>query len=440
MQASSQLASWLQSKGAKDVKAIPVETDDGDCVLVALDNIQKGDSVLTIPRDLCLTVEVAQDCPVSGQFLRTLNPWLAVGLFMIRERAAGEASPWAPYLATLPEETDAPVFWSNAELKHLEGTQLAFQVQNYLDYIQGEYTTLADGLFANNPDIFPADVFTIENLIWAFGILRSRTPPVCPWDKLALVPGIDSAVYASDCSAMVEEKKGFLSQTADLTLVADRPYVKDEVINISYGPDTTSSTLALEYGIPAPLNASQVFQLTVEVPETDRFYDDKLDVLELQGMATEETFYLTKGESPPDGFMAFMRLIGLDGPDAFHLEPLFREEAWTHLSSPISRPNEENLVNSMIAGAQAALDALKDTRASDVEALKNPACPRRRLIAARVREGEREILMEALGWFEERKAKLDNLVYYAERRLQNLGLLDENMESTFTDDTFNARF
>ena len=48
------------------------------------------------------------------------------------------------------------------------------QVQNYLDYIQGEYETLADGLFANNPELFPADLFTIENLIWAFGMSSGR--------------------------------------------------------------------------------------------------------------------------------------------------------------------------------------------------------------------------------------------------------------------------
>lgn len=42
-----------------------------------------------------------------------------------------------------------------------------------------------------------------------------------------------------------------------------------------------------------------------------------------------------------------------------------------------------------------------------------------------VRVGEQEGLRTTLKWFETRKADLDSLEYYAERRLRSLGLLDE---------------
>ena len=51
----------------------------------------------------------------------------------------------------------------------------------------------------------------------------------------------------------------------------------------------------------------------------------------------------------------------------------------------LCRVNEENLVNGMMAGAQAALDALQGTQASDAQAIRNPDCPSRRLIAAKIR-------------------------------------------------------
>ena len=47
---------------------------------------------------------------------------------MIYEHLQGENSQWKPYLDILPTSFDTPMFWSEAELKELEGTVLTHKI------------------------------------------------------------------------------------------------------------------------------------------------------------------------------------------------------------------------------------------------------------------------------------------------------------------------
>jgi len=54
-----------------------------------------------------------------------LDPWTSLILVMMYEHLQGDASRWKPYLDVLPRTFDTPIFWSDAELKELEGTCLS---------------------------------------------------------------------------------------------------------------------------------------------------------------------------------------------------------------------------------------------------------------------------------------------------------------------------
>jgi hypothetical protein len=60
-----------------------------------------------------------------------LEPWLAIALFLLHERAKGGASRWAAYLAALPADSGSPVQWEEADLAELAGSQLLGTVQGY---------------------------------------------------------------------------------------------------------------------------------------------------------------------------------------------------------------------------------------------------------------------------------------------------------------------
>lgn len=53
------------------------------------------------------------------------------------------------------------------------------------------------------------------------------------------------------------------------------------------------------------------YALTLTLPESDRYYDDKLDILERNGLGGSATFNIIRGEDPPMEMMAFLRLMQL---------------------------------------------------------------------------------------------------------------------------------
>jgi len=54
-----------------------------------------------------------------------------VALFLISERAADSRSPWAGYLHTLPDTPPSPLYWADAQLELLAGTQLLQSLEGY---------------------------------------------------------------------------------------------------------------------------------------------------------------------------------------------------------------------------------------------------------------------------------------------------------------------
>jgi SET domain-containing protein 6 len=53
-----------------------------------------------------------------------LDSWASLILVMLYEYLQGEASRWKPYIDVLPQTFETPLFWSESELKELEGTCL----------------------------------------------------------------------------------------------------------------------------------------------------------------------------------------------------------------------------------------------------------------------------------------------------------------------------
>jgi SET domain-containing protein 6 len=72
---------------------------------------------------------------------------------MIYEFQQGDASRWKPYLDVLPRTFDTPIFWSQPELKDLQGTCLSTEKigkQQSDDMLQSSVVPI----IKQNPDVF----------------------------------------------------------------------------------------------------------------------------------------------------------------------------------------------------------------------------------------------------------------------------------------------
>lgn len=103
---------------------------------------------------------------------------------------------------------------------------------------------------------------------------------------------------------------------------------------------------------------------------------------------------------------------------------------WGHLSLPVSHDNEEAVCLTMLSGLQAALAGYSTTTEEDTDLLDRGGLSKRKEIAIVIRLGEKRVLQELQTWFEGRMAGLDSLEYYAERRLRDLGLVDDTGSMT----------
>jgi [ribulose-bisphosphate carboxylase]-lysine N-methyltransferase len=93
---------------------------------------------------------------------------------------------------------------------------------------------------------------------------------------------------------------------------------------MQYGRSKSNGELALDYGFveghSMGSSIRESLSLTLEISETDRFADDKLDIAESNGLDRSVQFDLVRGQGPPDTMLTFLRLTSLTGADAFLLE------------------------------------------------------------------------------------------------------------------------
>eukprot|EP00897_Mesotaenium_endlicherianum_P010636 jgi/Mesen1/9600/ME000657S08867 len=442
---------WLKEGGvnAAETAVRPGIVPEG-LGLLARRHIAVGDEVAVIPNSLCISLETVRGSPI-GKVVGDDKPWVALALFILLEKA-DENSKWKPYLDILPEKLDSPLFWSDEELAELQGSQLLGQVEGYRELLHAEYERVSQQLLAPHPELFPEGLITLESFMWAFGILRSRAFPPLIGEDMALVPLLDLANHASarvPPKAGPWEKKsaGLFDRQQVVSMKAGFQHAPGQQVMMEYGAAKSNGQLALDYGLAdrekavpssgatagaADLedNAREVFQLTLQISDADRFLDDKSDVAELSGLEATNYFDLQRGQGPPQTMVTFLRLMALGGSDAFLLEALFRNAAWGHLELPVSRENEEAICQAMMEGCRATLSGYTCGIDQDLRLLKEGGLSRAHETAVIVRLGEKRVLTETLDWFEARLQGLDNLEYYAERRLRDLGLLDDTGNMT----------
>lgn len=131
------LLAWAQKQGIDMSKApFTVTPKEGTLTLVAARDIAAGETVLAVPSSAWLTPEAADKSRV-GQYVKNCEGWVKLCVYLMAERAAGPSSPLSAYLSAAPgpEGHPSPLFWTEAELAEIKGTQLMDKVQGYRAFL-----------------------------------------------------------------------------------------------------------------------------------------------------------------------------------------------------------------------------------------------------------------------------------------------------------------
>ncbi|XP_045813535.1 ribulose-1,5 bisphosphate carboxylase/oxygenase large subunit N-methyltransferase, chloroplastic [Trifolium pratense] len=418
---------WLQEEGVitakTPVKASVVPEGLG---LVALKDISRNDVVLQVPKRLWINPDAVEASEI-GKVCSELKPWLSVILFLIRERSRGD-SIWKHYFGILPQETDSTIYWSEEELQELQGTQLLNTTLSVKEYVENECLKLEKEIILPNKRLFPSPV-TLDDFFWAFGMLRSRAFSRLRNENLVIIPLADlinhsARVTTDDHASEVKGPAGLFSWDYLFSVRSPLSVKAGEQVYIQYDLNKSNAELALDYGFIEPNADRNAYTLTLEISESDPFFDDKLDIAESNGFAQTAYFDIFYNRPLPPGMLTYLRLVALGGTDAFLLESLFRDAVWGHLELPVSRDNEELLCKAVRDACKSALAGYHTTIEQDRK-LKEENLDYRHEIAVGVREGEKMVLQQIDEIFKQKELELDQLEYYQERRLKDLGLCGE---------------
>ncbi|GAU39031.1 hypothetical protein TSUD_59870 [Trifolium subterraneum] len=397
---------WLKDEGVitakTPVKASVVPEGLG---LVALKDISRNDVVLQVPKRLWINPDAVEASEI-GKVCSELKPWLSVILFLIRERSRSDS------------------IW-----KHYFGTQLLNTTLSVKEYVKNECLKLEKEIILPNKRLFPSPV-TLDDFFWAFGILRSRAFSRLRNENLVIIPFADlinhsDRVTTTDHAYEVTGAAGLFSWDYLFSIRSPLSVKAGEQVYIQYDLNKSNAEMALDYGFIEPNVDRHAYTLTLDISESDPFFDDKLDVAESNGFAQTAYFDIFYNRPIPPGLLPYLRLVALGGTDAFLLESLFRDSIWGHLELPVSRDNEELLCKAVRDACKSALAGYHTTIEQDRK-LKEENLDYRLAIAVGVREGEKMVLQQIDEIFEQKESELDQLEYYQERRLKDLGLCGES--------------
>jgi len=397
---------------------------------VACRDVSAGEELLRLPAG-ALVGPTEAEAALGGR-IPPLEPWVGLALFLIRERNRGRGSPLADYI----EELDgagaggaglgSPLTWSEAEAGRLAGTQAGGLCEGYRTFLEQQWAQLQPALDADR-DFFPSDVFTLEAFRWAFAAVRSQLVPPCDGGvDMALVPAAALLGHSGRSAARLSWKeKGLFGKERALCLDADRPYRAGEPVEMNFGGEgKIDPQVLLDHGLWDRASFCGGYALQLNLPEGPS-YEDKVDILELSGLGTYQTFLLREGEPVPPELVAFLRLVNLGGEDAWLLEPIFRESLWKEvLMFPVSEENERVVCDSITAHCRGLLSQYPPPPPGAREGPRTE-------VAACVAAGELAALQGALDYFEGQRRRLPQLEYYQERRLRSLNLLDDDGNSTY---------
>ncbi|ONK80617.1 uncharacterized protein A4U43_C01F19840 [Asparagus officinalis] len=340
--------------------------------------------------------------------------------------------PWKDVARTrfprgIPKE---PVDQSRRTVAGLRGTQLLSTTEGVKEYVQGEFIKVEDEIIVPNQHLFPS-VITFTDFLWAFGVLRSRAFSGLRGENLVLIPLADLVNH--NPSITLEEPsweikgKGLFSKELVFSLWTPVSVKAGQQVYIQYDVEKSNAELALDYGFIESNSDRNAYTLTLEIAESDPFYGDKLDIAELNGLGETAYFDIVLGCSLPQSMLQYLRLVSLGGTDAFLLESIFRNKVWGHLELPVSRANEEMICCVVRNACKTALSAYHTTIDEDEKLMEGGHMEPRLKMAVGIRVGEKKVLHQIDEIFRGRELELDELEYYQERRLKDLGLVGEQV-------------
>jgi histone-lysine N-methyltransferase SETD3 len=398
---------WMSDKSGWGVPPHPlvlssktideVELEDSGRGLICKNPINMGNALFQLP--LAITIDKPKALEAfQGALPDDINEYFAIALMLIKQKSLGSKSFWSPYIDVLPtsEEVNPTLIWPEEDLALLETSPLVAATRSLKRKLQSEFEMLKEKYMDARPDLFPPEVFTFDEYLWAFINIFSRAIRVglqageeiimCPYADL-----INHNPFANTYIVAERPFKPFNPIRGDevITIYADKDYRKMEQVYISYGPKSNADLLLL-YGFCLDRNPFNSVEIKVSLLEQDPMYDEKRVFLAKAERRESEGFPLY-GDRYPNELFEYLRLIYLTPEDMGG-----RSMSEIDYADPISLQNELAALASIESACADALESYSTKEEEDARLINDGSLfnmlPKTQRMAIKHRRSEKRLL------------------------------------------------
>ncbi|KAK5885867.1 hypothetical protein CesoFtcFv8_016963 [Champsocephalus esox] len=307
------LMSWAQESGASCGGFTVANFGTEGYGLRATRDIKAEELFLWIPRKMLMTVESAQNSVMGPLYCqdRILQAMgnVTLAFHLLCERANSDSF-WLPYIRSLPQEYDTPLFYQQDEVQLLLGTQA---VQDVLS--QYKNTARQYAYFYKLVQTHPAasklplkDSFTFDDYRWAVSSVMTRQNQIPTEDggriTLALIPLWDMCNHTNGLITT-----GYNLEDDRCECVALQDYKENEQIYIFYGT-RSNAEFVIHNGFFFQDNAHDRVKIKLGVSKSERLYAMKAEVLARAGIPASCVFAVHCNEPPISAqLLAFLRVF-----------------------------------------------------------------------------------------------------------------------------------
>ncbi|XAR72384.1 [Fructose-bisphosphate aldolase]-lysine N-methyltransferase [Bertholletia excelsa] len=263
------LLEWGKNNGIQTKLAVAYVEGAGRGA-IATEDLNVGDIALDIPISVIISEELVQEsdmCPILEK-VNGMSSETMLLLWSMRERH-NRHSKFKLYFDSLPEVFNTGLSFGINAIMALDGTLLLEEIVQAKEHLRAQYDELFPALCLEHPHIFPADLYTWEQFLWACELWYSNSTKIMFADgKLCtcLVPVAGFLNHSLFPHIMHYGKVDAASNSLKFPL--RRPCKAGEQCYLSYGK-FSSSHLVTFYGfLPRGDNPYDIIPLDIDTPET----------------------------------------------------------------------------------------------------------------------------------------------------------------------------
>eukprot|EP01060_Flectonema_neradi_P039692 TRINITY_DN8824_c0_g1_i1.p1 TRINITY_DN8824_c0_g1~~TRINITY_DN8824_c0_g1_i1.p1 ORF type:complete len:548 (+),score=73.25 TRINITY_DN8824_c0_g1_i1:64-1707(+) len=379
--------------------------------LIATKDISYPEPILKIPKKLLFNVHTTKDSFLSPLFdLYSLDDDSRLLLFLVYEKFRGNNPSsvsnfcWESFIKVLPEKYDALFFWSESDLRELQGTRLLSSAMEQKQHLREVYDSLFPKLSSAHPDIFTDEIFSWENFMWGRAVFDSRAfvIKIGTEEVTTLVPFAEFVNHTGDTTGHVSFRR--YDEDSQCVVLDSLSHIqKGQQLFMNYGP-MQNYELVQSYGFVLEDNPLETCVVGVELDTDDELYPIKADAISELGIPSEHM--ITSNPDNNHYLMAALRVAVCESNEEIQQ----CTTSFNAIRGPISQRNEQLARELLFYVCQGLLSEYPTSLTEDIDLLDllklNKAKPSHTEIlstshlelALIYRIGQKSLIQKVLDW------------------------------------------